>query len=139
MLILLPLESYISRLNTLFWIAVSNFVFPVILNIVQLIFAYQDPDFSHGICIFLANNYVGAIGALFATVWCSSEHWIASGGGVDLGRTETTLTLSLPVFAAPPPPADMENPIGDGLGGMVLAMKSRKLGDCESEGNERGE
>ena len=74
-------DAYIHRLRTLFWISVTNFVFPTLLNIVQLILVYRDAHFLDGIYVFLVNNYVGIIGALLATVWSSSSHW-SSGGGI---------------------------------------------------------
>ena len=84
-------------MRTLFWIAVSNFVFPVILNIIQLIFAYRDPNFLHGVYIFLINNYVGIIGALLATLWCSSSHWSPAG---DRSYYDPEKSFSAPVFAS---------------------------------------
>ncbi|KAI0776549.1 hypothetical protein BD413DRAFT_602137 [Trametes elegans] len=70
--------SLSSRLRTLFWIAVSNFVIPVLLNLTQLIFTFHDSSFLHGTYIFIVNNYVQIIGVLLATVWstgtqCSSR------------------------------------------------------------------
>ncbi|KAL1937372.1 hypothetical protein VTO73DRAFT_13778 [Trametes versicolor] len=64
-----------ARLRTLFWIAVSNFVVPVLLNLVQLIYVFRDPDFLHGTYIFLVNNYVQIIGVLLATIWSSGTQW----------------------------------------------------------------
>ena len=69
------LGSYTSRLKGLFWIAVSNFVFPVILSIVQLVFIFRDPDFLKGTYIYVTNSFVEIIGVLLATVWTSSSHW----------------------------------------------------------------
>lgn len=67
--------SYTSRLKGLFWIAVSNFVFPVILSIIQLVFIFRDPDFLKGTYIYLTNSFFEIIGVLLATVWTSSSHW----------------------------------------------------------------
>ncbi|PIL26376.1 hypothetical protein GSI_12132 [Ganoderma sinense ZZ0214-1] len=76
----LPLHSasarssrYLERLKTLFWISVSNFVFPVLLNVVQLIFILRDPDFTRGLLVFMVNNYVTIIGVLLATIWASGS------------------------------------------------------------------
>ncbi|KAL7278442.1 hypothetical protein ACG7TL_007439 [Trametes sanguinea] len=60
-----------SRLRTLFWIAVSNYVLPVALNLAQLIFVFRDPSFLHGSYIFIVNNYVQIIGVLLATIWAT--------------------------------------------------------------------
>ncbi|KAI0365824.1 hypothetical protein BV20DRAFT_1056099 [Pilatotrama ljubarskyi] len=65
-------KSYSSRLRTLFWIATSNFVFPVLLNLAQLILVFRDRDFIHGTLVFLVNTYVVVIGVLLATVWSTS-------------------------------------------------------------------
>ncbi|KAI0820495.1 hypothetical protein BC628DRAFT_1330172 [Trametes gibbosa] len=62
-------QSISSRLRTLFWIAVSNFVIPVLLNLAQLIFIFRDVEFLHGTYIFIVNNYVQIIGVLLATIW----------------------------------------------------------------------
>ncbi|KAI9061930.1 hypothetical protein FKP32DRAFT_1575076 [Trametes sanguinea] len=60
-----------SRLRTLFWIAVSNYILPVVLNFAQLIFVFRDPSFLHGSYIFIVNNYVQIIGVLLATIWAT--------------------------------------------------------------------
>ncbi|KAI0351194.1 hypothetical protein OH77DRAFT_1358019, partial [Trametes cingulata] len=62
-------ESYSSRIRTLFWIASSNFVFPVLLNLAQLILLFRDRDFVHGTLVFMVDTYVEVIGVLLATVW----------------------------------------------------------------------
>ncbi|KAI0753771.1 hypothetical protein C8Q74DRAFT_1211121 [Fomes fomentarius] len=64
--------SYYYRLRTLFWISVSNFVFPVILNLVQLILAFRNPDFLDGAYVLIVNNYISVIGVLLATIWSTS-------------------------------------------------------------------
>ncbi|RDX48915.1 hypothetical protein OH76DRAFT_1404104 [Lentinus brumalis] len=71
-------NSYAERLRTLFWIAVSNFVFPVMLNIAQIIFIFRDRNFIHGTYITMVNNYVEIIGVLLATLWCSGTKWQGS-------------------------------------------------------------
>jgi hypothetical protein len=61
---------------------VSNFVFPVILSIIQLVFIFHDPDFLKGMYIYVTNCFVEIIGVLLATVWTSSSHWSDSTGTV---------------------------------------------------------
>ncbi|KAF8065326.1 hypothetical protein FPV67DRAFT_1384009, partial [Lyophyllum atratum] len=61
--------SYLSRIRSLFWIGVSNFVFPVFLAVAELIFAYQDPTAVNSWYIFIAKIYVAIAGVLLATVW----------------------------------------------------------------------
>ncbi|KAG2137526.1 hypothetical protein DEU56DRAFT_351954 [Suillus clintonianus] len=68
---LIPLlDAMVSRLRGLFLIALSNFVFPVILNIIQLglIFSSTTSSIQASI-VFVVNNYVNIIGVVFATVW----------------------------------------------------------------------
>ncbi|KAI0351191.1 hypothetical protein OH77DRAFT_1429988 [Trametes cingulata] len=67
--------TFSSRLRTLFWIAVSNFVIPVLLNLAQLIFSFRDSSFLHGTYIFLVNNFVQIIGVLLATIWSTGTQW----------------------------------------------------------------
>ncbi|RDX57202.1 hypothetical protein OH76DRAFT_1476640 [Lentinus brumalis] len=73
-------DSYASRLKALFWIAVSNFVLPVILTLVQLIYVFRDTNFFHGTIVFNVNTYVQIIGVLLATIWCTGTHKWYDGG-----------------------------------------------------------
>ncbi|KAI0669089.1 hypothetical protein C8Q78DRAFT_958983, partial [Trametes maxima] len=66
---IIPRHTLSSRLRTLFWIAVSNFVLPVLLNLAQLIFVFRDSSFLHGTYVFLVNTYVQILGVLLATIW----------------------------------------------------------------------
>ncbi|KAI9065226.1 hypothetical protein FKP32DRAFT_1568348 [Trametes sanguinea] len=65
-------DPYARRLKVLLWIAASNFVIPVMLNILQLVFAFRETDFIDGICVFLVNNYVEIVGTILATIWSCS-------------------------------------------------------------------
>ncbi|CDO76591.1 hypothetical protein BN946_scf184868.g5 [Trametes cinnabarina] len=74
-----------SRIRTLFWIAVSNYMVPVVLNLAQLILAFRDPSFIHGSYIFIVNNYVQIIGVLLATIWATGTQFAESARqGVDV-------------------------------------------------------
>ncbi|PFH45385.1 hypothetical protein AMATHDRAFT_51682 [Amanita thiersii Skay4041] len=64
-----------NTIRGIFWIAVSNFVFPVLLGIAQLIFVFHDPSFFHGIIMLVTNDYVSIVGVLLATVWSASGRW----------------------------------------------------------------
>lgn len=58
------------RLRGLFLIALSNFVFPVILNIIQLGLLFSSTtSFFRTSIVYMVNNYVNIIGVVFATVW----------------------------------------------------------------------
>ncbi|KAI1795253.1 hypothetical protein LXA43DRAFT_1090903 [Ganoderma leucocontextum] len=69
-----PAGTYFQRLKTLFWIAVFNFVFPVIFNVVLIILAFRDANFLEGSYILYTNNYVEIIGVLLATIWATGTH-----------------------------------------------------------------
>ncbi|TFY77140.1 hypothetical protein EWM64_g6873 [Hericium alpestre] len=88
-------SSYASRLKALFWISISNFVFPVILNIAQIILVFRDSNFLDGSYVFIVNNYVAIIGVILATVWAAGIRW------VDGPESNTVETMSMPHFAAP--------------------------------------
>ena len=78
---------YLERLKTLFWLSVSNFVFPVLLNVVQLVLILRDNDFERGVLVLMVNNYLTIIGVLLATIWASgseadqraSSRWMVQG------------------------------------------------------------
>ena len=72
----------------------SNFVFPVILSIIQLVFVFHEHSFLNGSYIYLTNGFVAIIGVLLATVWTSSSHWSDSTGTV-----RGTTVESAPHFA----------------------------------------
>ncbi|KAH9900670.1 hypothetical protein C8Q73DRAFT_662259 [Cubamyces lactineus] len=62
-------QSFSYRLRTLFWIAASNLVIPVLLILVQLVYIFRDSSFLHGTYVFFINIYVQIIGVLLATIW----------------------------------------------------------------------
>ncbi|KAG6816332.1 hypothetical protein H0H93_008184 [Arthromyces matolae] len=68
-------KSLLAKLRGIFIIALANFVFPLFLNITQLIFIFQDRDYARGTEILLANLYISIFGVLFATVWASARAW----------------------------------------------------------------
>ena len=74
-----PTGSYASRLKALFWIAVSNFVIPVILTLVQLVFVFCDRDWFHGSYVFIVNTHIQIVGVIMATIWCTGMRWSDSG------------------------------------------------------------
>ncbi|PFH45384.1 hypothetical protein AMATHDRAFT_160210 [Amanita thiersii Skay4041] len=64
-----------DMIRVIFWISVSNFVFPVLLSIAQLIFVFHDTSFFHGVYMLIANDYVSIVGVLLAMVWSASGRW----------------------------------------------------------------
>lgn len=74
-------DTYAARLKALFWIAVFNFVFPVLVNIAQLVLIYHDPNYVHGAMVQFANNFILVTSVLFATIWCTEKPRAMYGSG----------------------------------------------------------
>ncbi|KAF8638222.1 hypothetical protein AX17_002371 [Amanita inopinata Kibby_2008] len=70
-----PDDNWSGFLETLFWIAVSNFVIPVMLSIAQLVVVWVEKDIFDVVPICLVNVYVEIIGVLLATVWAAGTRW----------------------------------------------------------------
>ncbi|KAJ6593198.1 hypothetical protein B0H19DRAFT_920797, partial [Mycena capillaripes] len=68
-------QSSASKLKSLFYIALGNFVFPCLLGLVELIFVFRDSNFVNGSHVVLTNVYVQIIGVLMATIWVAGGHW----------------------------------------------------------------
>lgn len=64
-----------KRLRGLFYMALGNFIFPLILNVIQIIFITCDRSFLHGTYVMFVNDYASIFGVVFATIWTSSSHW----------------------------------------------------------------
>ncbi|KAM5530906.1 hypothetical protein V8D89_015438 [Ganoderma adspersum] len=78
--------TYFERIKTLFWIAVFNFVFPVVFNVVLIVLAFLDHNFLEGSYIIYTNNYVEIIGVLLATIWAAGTHGEWKGSDGSAGR-----------------------------------------------------
>ena len=75
--------SYAARLRALFWIALTNFVLPVIFNTLLLIFVVKDENFANIIAVIAVssvNVYVQITSVLLATLWCSATRPEVSSG-----------------------------------------------------------
>ncbi|KAA1470949.1 hypothetical protein DENSPDRAFT_83311 [Dentipellis sp. KUC8613] len=68
-------QSFAQKLRTLFWIAVSNFVFPVIMAVVQLAIYMATPNYLLALYVSQANLYFTVICVVFATLWTTGRHW----------------------------------------------------------------
>ncbi|EPQ61378.1 hypothetical protein GLOTRDRAFT_135844 [Gloeophyllum trabeum ATCC 11539] len=77
------------KLKTLFYIAVSNFVIPVIFSLVQIIFLYRSKDYQALNSIICVNTSVAVIGVVFATVWAGVERHGADTRAHDHGDLDT--------------------------------------------------
>ncbi|CAK5276157.1 unnamed protein product [Mycena citricolor] len=64
-------QTYSERLKDLFWIASTNFVFPIIFSVSQIVAVFRG-DIILGASLSLANCYVEIISTVFATVWSST-------------------------------------------------------------------
>ncbi|RPD72760.1 hypothetical protein L226DRAFT_572871 [Lentinus tigrinus ALCF2SS1-7] len=95
-------DSYYRRLQTLFWISTSNFIFPVIFNLAQLILVFRDPSFLDGAYILLVNSYVEILGVLLVTIW-------ASGTGDEQVASANPVLVSSPLQFAPGEPAENQD------------------------------
>ncbi|KAK7048096.1 hypothetical protein R3P38DRAFT_2505659 [Favolaschia claudopus] len=84
-------SSHASKLRSLFFIALGNFVFPCMLSLVQLIYVFRQPESLNGIYVFLSNCYVEIIGVLMATIWVAGGQWSesASSSSEDPNRIST--------------------------------------------------
>ena len=80
-----PAVSYYDRLKTLFWISVSNFVFPVVLDLALLVLAFREGSFLDGAYVLLVSNYVDIVGVLLATIWTTSTKYPPGVGGIGGG------------------------------------------------------
>ncbi|KAI1787117.1 hypothetical protein LXA43DRAFT_1098606 [Ganoderma leucocontextum] len=107
--------SYAARLRMLFWIALSNFVFPVIFDIAQLILIFRDPDYMGGSYVVTVNSYISILGVLFSTIWASGSNRMGEGPSTDYGIRSHTNPYSTSITAGhlplPPKPTHL-NPNG---------------------------
>lgn len=81
-----------QRLRTLYYIAVSNFVFPILFNIAEIAIVFYDPNFFHGATVVTVNCYVTIIGVILATIW-------AHGSKREKPEYYTTAVLTSVAFA----------------------------------------
>ncbi|KAI1787111.1 hypothetical protein LXA43DRAFT_1098601 [Ganoderma leucocontextum] len=65
--------SWAERIRTLYYIAVSNFVFPILFNIAEIAIIFYDPNFFHGAIVVTVNCYVTIIGVILATIWAQGS------------------------------------------------------------------
>ncbi|CAK5276151.1 unnamed protein product [Mycena citricolor] len=64
-------QTYSGHLENLFWIASTNFVFPIIISVIEIAAIYSG-NVVLGSCLNLVNCYVEIISTVFATVWSST-------------------------------------------------------------------
>lgn len=107
----------IERMRWLYWIAISNFVLPCILSLVQLVLIFRDSNFLVSTYVNLVNNYVDIIGVIFATVWSTGSNWATEKGLVshhtpssDNSDSSASSNLHLPYSDPRHPPLRMRGP-----------------------------
>lgn len=69
-----------QTIKTLFWISVSNFVFPVILSIAQLAIYLTNPNSLTPLYIEAVNFHFTIMGVVFATLWVAEGEWAGNRG-----------------------------------------------------------
>ncbi|KAH8818819.1 hypothetical protein DL96DRAFT_372252 [Flagelloscypha sp. PMI_526] len=91
-----------GQLQKLFYLGLSSFVFPCILNIVSVIISYKASIFLNSFAyVFMANFYIQIVGVLLATIWVSKER----SAQLSDSACPASLTPSLPFHAATVDPA----------------------------------
>lgn len=61
--------TFVTRIRGLFYIALGNFIFPIAINIAQIICYIVKTSFFNAVYLQILNLYVSIIGLAFATVW----------------------------------------------------------------------
>jgi hypothetical protein len=87
-------KSLLARLRGIFAIALANFVFPLFMNVTQLVLITRDRSYARGAEVLMANMYVSIIGVLFATVWASGNAWGRNRRPSDQSALQTTFSES---------------------------------------------
>jgi len=67
-------SSFTKKIKGLMYIAVSNFVFPVLFSLVQIIIVFREVNLVVVNDVVLVNTSIAVIGVVFATVWAGSGH-----------------------------------------------------------------
>ena len=80
--------TFTDRLRTLFWVAATNFVVPVLFSLAQIIVVYREVDVLVVNDIVLVNTSIAVIGVIFATVWVDTGHWVRDHSRSTLGGAE---------------------------------------------------
>ncbi|PBK77544.1 hypothetical protein ARMSODRAFT_1079546 [Armillaria solidipes] len=128
--------SYSERLSTFFWIAVSNFVFPVMLSFIQLVLAFNAHLFLDTTSIIMSNIYFEIIAVLLATIWSAGSRWSEeqqATAGMSVSGAESLprfATGHVSIIAAPQVPIQESDAI-------TLAAGSRSVILAESAGLDK--
>ena len=94
--------TYAERLRALFWIAVFNFVFPTILNVVAIILIYCSTNTFALTDLVITNLYVEIVCVLLATIWCSGKYWESGHNAKKIELKENSVeSMDSATFATP--------------------------------------
>ncbi|KAJ6536779.1 hypothetical protein DFH09DRAFT_1324522 [Mycena vulgaris] len=110
-------ESYASRLQKLFWITSTNFVFPLIFGLIRIITTFVAKDATLYAVIYAVNAYVAIISTVFATIWSSTTSLkeaiqVESGSVASSRPVVFHMNQTIGTTASAPPPLRTENSSG---------------------------
>jgi len=92
-------SSFSDRLLSLFWITSTNFIFPLVFNLCQVIILFVSNNLLLAASIENVNIYVSIISCVFASIWASTSSYqeaIASHSNLDKGnKTNKSFNLGL--------------------------------------------
>jgi len=86
--------SFTSRLQTLFWIASTNFIFPLIFGLCQIVILFIGKNILLAASIEMANVYLAIVSTALATVWSSTRSFKDA---IGYGRSSTRRDASEPI------------------------------------------
>ena len=122
-----PKASLTRKFRGLFWIALSNFIIPLLLSLTSaIIYLVNKEKIIIILQINLANNYVSIIAVVFATLWASGSSWYKENipDGTDVLSTFRIRHLSdggqLPVFVRHRHRHRQDQGSGSGLGSETM-------------------
>jgi len=65
-------SAFTQKIKGLMYIAITNFVFPVLFSLVQIIIVYREVNLAVVNDVVFVNTSIAVIGVVFATVWAGS-------------------------------------------------------------------
>jgi hypothetical protein len=95
--------SISGRLQSLFWITSTNFIFPLIFNLCQIILLFVADDLLLAASVENVNIYVSIICCVFASIWASTSSFNAPSfaGGAHPQPSKPSRISSVLYFRAP--------------------------------------
>jgi len=87
--------SYASKLQTLFWIASTNFVFPLIFVLVEIVMVFAGTATVIFSGVDVVKTYVTIISTTFATVWSSTSSFKEAIAQQDTNASSTAVAVKL--------------------------------------------